>query len=109
MKKRVGCVFMSMLLFFGIAVVGGVRSKGKKQDFTPKTITVKKSYTSSTEKYLNEKKTYRIIKSYDELKQFQKKTQKAYVKANGKQAKARFEKSAFNKRLNRYKKSYFKY
>ena len=30
------------------------------------------------------------------------------MKANGKQAKARFEKSAFNKRLNRYKKSYFK-
>ncbi len=86
----------------------GVDAAGKKQDFTPKTITVKKSYTSSTEKYLNEKKTYRIIKSYDELKQFQKKTQKAYVKANGKQAKARFEKSAFNKRLNRYKKSYFK-
>ena len=90
MKKRVGCVFMSMLLFFGIAVMG-VYAAGKKQDFTPKTITVKKSYTSSTEKYLNEKKT-----------------QKAYVKANGKQAKARFEKSAFNKRLNRYKKSYFK-
>lgn len=107
MKKRVGCIFMSMLLFFGIAVMG-VDAAGKKQDFTPKTITVKKSYTSSTEKYLNEKKTYRIIKSYDELKQFQKKTQKAYVKANGKQAKARFEKSAFNKRLNRYKKSYFK-
>ena len=85
MKKRVGCVFMSMLLFFGIAVMG-VDAAGKKQDFTPKTITVKKSYTSSTEKYLNEKKTYRIIKSYDELKQFQKKTQKAYVKANGKQA-----------------------
>ena len=103
MKKRVGCIFMSMLLFFGIAVMG-VDAAGKKQDFTPKTITVKKSYTSSTEKYLNEKKTYRIIKSYDELKQFQKKTQKAYVKANGKQAKARFEKSAFNKRLNRYKK-----
>lgn len=76
---------------------GGGRS-GEKQDFTPKTITVKKSYTSSTEKYLNEKKTYRIIKSYDELKQFQKKTQKAYVKANGKQAKAKFEKSAFNKK-----------
>ena len=75
MKKRVGCVFMSMLLFFGIAVMG-VYAAGKKQDFTPKTITVKKSYTSSTEKYLNEKKTYRIIKSYDELKQFQKKTQK---------------------------------
>ena len=90
MKKRVGCIFMSMLLFFGIAVMG-VDAAGKKQDFTPKTITVKKSYTSSTEKYLNEKKT-----------------QKAYVKANGKQAKARFEKSAFNKRLNRYKKSYFK-
>lgn len=107
MKKRVGCVFMSMLLFFGIAVMG-VDAAGKKQDFTPKTITVKKSYTSSTEKYLNEKKTYRIIKSYDELKQFQKKTQKAYVKANGKQAKAKFEKSAFNKKLNRYKKSYFK-
>lgn len=102
MKKRVGCVFMSMLLFFGIAVMG-VDAAGKKQDFTPKTITVKKSYTSSTEKYLNEKKTYRIIKSYDELKQFQKKTQKAYVKANGKQAKAKFEKSAFNKKLNRYK------
>ena len=90
MKKRVGCVFMSMLLFFGIAVMG-VDAAGKKQDFTPKTITVKKSYTSSTEKYLNEKKT-----------------QKAYVKANGKQAKAKFEKSAFNKKLNRYKKSYFK-
>ena len=72
MKKRVGCIFMSMLLFFGAAVMG-VDAAGKKQDFTPKTITVKKSYTSSTEKYLNEKKTYRIIKSYDELKQFQKK------------------------------------
>ena len=48
------------------------------------------------------------IESRSYLKQFQKKTQKAYVKANGKQAKARFEKSAFNKRLNRYKKSYFK-
>ena len=107
MKKRVGCIFMSMLLFFGAAVMG-VDAAGKKQDFTPKTITVKKSYTSSTEKYLNEKKTYRIIKSYDELKQFQKKTQKAYVKANGKQAKAKFEKSVFNKKLNRYKKSYFK-
>ena len=103
MKKRVGCIFMSMLLFFGAAVMG-VDAAGKKQDFTPKTITVKKSYTSSTEKYLNEKKTYRIIKSYDELKQFQKKTQKA----NGKQAKAKFEKSVFNKKLNRYKKSYFK-
>ena len=101
MKKRVGCIFMSMLLFFGIAVMG-VDAAGKKQDFTPKTITVKKSYTSSTEKYLNEKKTYRIIKSYDELKQFQKKTQKAYVKANGKQAQARFVTSAVNKRLNRY-------
>lgn len=86
---------------------GGGRSR-EKQGFTPKTIVVKKSYTSSTEKYLNEKKTYRIIKSYDELKQFQKKTQKAYVKANGKQAKAKFQKSAFNKKLNRYKKSYFK-
>ena len=53
MKKRVGCVFMSMLLFFGIAVMG-VYAAGKKQDFTPKTITVKKSYTSSTEKYLKE-------------------------------------------------------
>ncbi len=40
MKKRVGCVFMSMLLFFGIAVMG-VDAAGKKQDFTPKTITVK--------------------------------------------------------------------
>ena len=90
MKKRVGCIFMSMLLFFGAAVMG-VDAAGKKQDFTPKTITVKKSYTSSTEKYLNEKKT-----------------QKAYVKANGKQAKAKFEKSVFNKKLNRYKKSYFK-
>ena len=38
MKKRVGCVFMSMLLFFGIAVMG-VYAAGKKQDFTPKTIT----------------------------------------------------------------------
>ena len=98
---------MSMILFFGVAVMG-VDAAGKKQGFTPKTIAVKKSYTSSTEKYLNEKKTYRIIKSYDELKQFQKKTQKAYVKANGKQAKAKFQKSAFNKKLNRYKKSYFK-
>ena len=103
MKRKIGCIFMSMILFFGVAVMG-VDAAGKKQGFTPKTIAVKKSYTSSTEKYLNEKKTYRIIKSYDELKQFQKKTQKA----NGKQAKAKFQKSAFNKKLNRYKKSYFK-
>ena len=32
MKKRVGCVFMSMLLFFGIAVMGGGRS-GEKAGF----------------------------------------------------------------------------
>lgn len=57
MKRKIGCIFMSMILFFGVAVMG-VDAAGKKQGFTPKTIAVKKSYTSSTEKYLNEKKTY---------------------------------------------------
>ena len=59
----------------------GVDAAGKKQGFTPKTIVVKKSYTSSTEKYLNEKKTYRIIKSYDELKQFQKENTESICKS----------------------------
>ena len=104
--KKNGCAVVTAVLKENKNVKTSCKVDVKK--FEVRAIECKKSYTSSTEKYLNEKKTYRIIKSYDELKQFQKKTQKAYVKANGKQAKAKFQKSAFNKKLNRYKKSYFK-
>ena len=104
--KKNGCAVVTIVSKENKNVKTSCKVSVKK--FETRAIGCKKSYTSSTEKYLNEKKTYRIIKSYDELKQFQKKTQKAYVKANGKQAKAKFEKSAFNKKLNRYKKSYFK-
>ena len=41
MKRKIGCIFMSMILFFGVAVMG-VDAAGKKQGFTPKTIVVKK-------------------------------------------------------------------
>ena len=70
-EKKNWCIFMSMILFFGVAVMGWTQ---QENGVYTKTIAIKNHITHLQQKNIDEKKTLRIIKAMTELKQFQENT-----------------------------------